>query len=116
VDNLQETIPSEGFRPISEFFLIQIGDVEGYLLLYLFILSLSIITYKLGFARKLPLLKSLIVYIMLMFGCIIIWFFGFKYPMAEVLVISAIVLGVYRYRLHNERKNRDNREGAEGGA
>jgi ABC-type iron transport system FetAB permease component len=113
MDNLPETIPSSGFRPISEFFLIDIGGVEGYWMLYIVITILAMITYKLGFARKLPLLKSLIIYLLLILGCFIIWFFGFKYPMAEVLVICVIVLGIYRFRLHTERKRRGESQGAE---
>jgi len=109
--NLPDTIPSSGYRPISEFFLIEMGDKTGYFLLYLVIVILTIITYKLGFARKLPLLKSIIVYILLVIGCIIIWFFGFKYPMAEVLVICVLVLGIYRFRLYRERKRRNENEG-----
>ncbi|WP_234998388.1 YlaH-like family protein [Salirhabdus sp. Marseille-P4669] len=106
-NNLPDTIPSSGFRPISEYFLIEMGDKTGYFLLYLVIVILTIITYKLGFAKKLPLLKSLVVYILLVIGCFILWFFGFKYPIAEVLVISILVLGIYRFRLHRERKNRE---------
>lgn len=72
---------------------------------YILNLILSVIAYKLGFARELPLLKSIIVYILLALGVIIITFFSLvKFPMTETLIIISVVLGIYRYRLHKERK------------
>ena len=72
---------------------------------YVLNLIFSILAYKLGFARKLPLLKSLIVYIMLALGVFIITLFSIvKYPMTESLIIISAVLGIYRFRLHRERK------------
>ncbi|SDL78247.1 YlaH-like family protein [Sediminibacillus halophilus] len=85
------------------------GDLlVGFLLLYLTIGILLAICYKLGFARKLPLLKSLIVYIFLFIGAFIIAMLGLKLPMAECLVIIALVLGIYRFRLAQDRKRRNN--------
>lgn len=72
---------------------------------YILNLILSVIAYKLGFARELPLLKSAIVYILLAIGVIIITFFSLvKFPMTETLIIISVVLGIYRFRLHKERK------------
>lgn len=74
---------------------------------YILNLILSVIAYKLGFARELPLLKSAIVYTLLAIGVIIITFFSLvKFPMTETLIIISVVLGIYRYRLHKERKAR----------
>ncbi|WP_234400716.1 YlaH-like family protein [Virgibacillus senegalensis] len=85
------------------------GDLlVGFLLLYLTIAILLAISYKLGFARKLPLLKSLIVYIFLFIGAFVIAMLGLKLPMAECLVIIALVLGIYRFRLAQDRKRRNN--------
>ncbi|QDP40048.1 YlaH-like family protein [Radiobacillus deserti] len=78
----------------------------GFFYLYLTITILAIITYKLGFARKLPLLKSIVVYIFLLIGAIVITILGLKLPMAESLFIIAIVLAIYRYRLHRTRQAR----------
>ncbi|MEI3606764.1 YlaH-like family protein [Pseudogracilibacillus sp. SE30717A] len=73
---------------------------------YIVNLILSVIAYKLGFARQLPLLKSIIVYTLLAIGVIVITLFSLvKYPMTETLIIISIVLGIYRFRLHRERKN-----------
>lgn len=74
---------------------------------YILNLILSVIAYKLGFARELPLLKSAIVYILLAIGVIIITFFSLvKFPMTETLIIISVVLGIYRFRLHKERKTK----------
>ncbi|SET86520.1 YlaH-like protein [Salinibacillus kushneri] len=108
----EEIIAGQGFRPITEFLLNQIGGQTGVILLYFSILIFAALTYKLGFARKLPLLKSIIVYILLALGCFILLFFAILLPMLEVLVICSLVLGIYRYRLAQERKRR-NGEGVE---
>lgn len=75
-------------------------------ILYVLNLILLIIAYKLGFARELPLLKSIFVYIILAFGTVIIALFAGigELPTVESLVIVNIVLGIYRLRLYNERK------------
>ena len=71
---------------------------------YVLNLIFAAISYKLGFARDLPLLKSILVYIMLAIGTIILTVFSLvKFPITEVLIIITIVLGIYRFRLHRER-------------
>ncbi|TSB45293.1 YlaH-like family protein [Alkalicoccobacillus porphyridii] len=67
---------------------------------------LGVIVFKLGFAQKLPLLKSIIIYTMLVIGCFFLWTmeFAFGAPIMAVLAISALFLGGYRYRLHLHRK------------
>lgn len=92
------------------FDLIQSNVNEQYELMFwiFYVLNLifSIIAYKLGFARELPLLKSIIVYIMLAIGVYVITIFSmFKMPMTESLVIISAVLGIYRFRLHRERSS-----------
>ena len=69
------------------------------LYLYLTIVVLSIIVYKLGFARKLPLLKSLIIYVLLLIGCVILSVLALQLPIVGALFISAVVLIVYKIRL-----------------
>ncbi|WP_251549004.1 YlaH-like family protein [Neobacillus muris] len=76
----------------------------GMWLLYLTIVALSIIVYKLGFAKKLPLLKSLIIYFFLCLGCTILTFFGIFLPVAEGLVVAAFILIIYKVRLHQSKK------------
>ncbi|HLR42203.1 MAG TPA: YlaH-like family protein [Pseudogracilibacillus sp.] len=92
------------------FDLIQSNVNENYELMFwiFYVLNLifSIIAYKLGFARELPLAKSIIVYIMLAIGVYVITIFSmFKMPMTESLIIISAVLGIYRYRLHRERSS-----------
>lgn len=78
---------------------------------YVLNLIFSIIAYKLGFARELPPLKSLIVYVLLALGVFIIAIFSIlKYPMTESLIIISAVLGVYRFRLYQERSKRKESE------
>lgn len=75
-------------------------------ILYPVNLILIIIAYKLGFARELPILKSVIVYILLAIGNLLLFFFIIfaKLPITESLAIIVLVLGIYRFRLHLERK------------
>lgn len=76
----------------------------GMWLLYLTIVALSIVVYKLGFAKKLPLGKSIIIYIFLGVGCTILTFLGIFLPVAEGLVVAALILIVYKIRLHQSKK------------
>lgn len=90
---------------IFNFYVENFGTNNIFWFFYILNLILSVIAYKLGFARELPLLKSAIVYILLAIGVIIITFFSLvKYPMTETLIIISVVLGIYRFRLHKERK------------
>src|SRR5699024_522721 len=90
-----------------DFYLELFGTKNIFWFFYIVNLILSIIAYKLGFARELPLLKSIIVYILLAIGVIIITFFSLvKFPITETLIIISVVLGIYRFRLHKERESR----------
>ncbi|MCP8970292.1 YlaH-like family protein [Ectobacillus ponti] len=82
----------------------------GMWMLYAAVVVLSIIVYNLGFARKLPVLQTVIVYVLLLAGCTVLTFFAVFLPVAEGLVAAAIVLGIYKLRLHQSKKQR-----AEGG-
>ncbi|WLR52183.1 YlaH-like family protein [Bacillus tianshenii] len=77
---------------------------QGMLFLYFTIFGLSILVYKLGFAKKLPVLKNVIIYSVLAFGCTVLTFLGVFLPVAEGLVIAALVLGVYKLRLKQSQK------------
>ncbi|MDP1417822.1 YlaH-like family protein [Peribacillus simplex] len=72
--------------------------------LYLTVLGLCILVYQLGFAKKLPLLKNVVIYVVMALGCTLLSFFAVFLPMGEALVIASLVLGIYRIRLHNSRK------------
>ncbi|MET3682000.1 hypothetical protein ABID56_000079 [Alkalibacillus flavidus] len=94
------------FAPIERYFLVDIGGDAGFWLLFLAIAVFAIVTYKLGFAKQLPLGKSLIVYALLVVGCFLLIIFAiFSLPIVEVLIIVSAVLGIYRFRLHRERQS-----------
>lgn len=87
-------------------------DVEGthYKFWAFFVVNaiLGIISYKLGFARQLPIIKSIIVYIFLIIGVFVVTIFSIMgLPISESLFIVALVLAIYRFRLHKERKQRN---------
>lgn len=75
---------------------------KGMWLLYVTIVILSIIVYRLGFARELPLLKNVVIYALLVLGCTILTFFAVFLPVAEGLLVAAIVLIIYKWRLRRE--------------
>src|SRR5699024_8169022 len=83
------------------------GTNNMYWIFYALNLIFGIIAYKLGFARKLPLLKSIIVYIMTGNGMVCgTIFYVFKDPINGTINIIFAVLGIYRFRLYQERKKR----------
>ena len=72
---------------------------------YVLNLIFSVIAYKLGFARELPFKKEIFVYIMLAIGVFILTIFNLLgLPITESLIITSLVLAIYRYRLHLTRK------------
>ncbi|MEK3804991.1 YlaH-like family protein [Bacillus sp. FSL H8-0547] len=73
-------------------------------ILYLVILGLSIVVFKLGFAKKLPLLQTIVIYLFLMFGCTVLTFLGAFLPVAEGLIVAALILIIYKIRLHRSKK------------
>ncbi|WEG11713.1 YlaH-like family protein [Pullulanibacillus sp. KACC 23026] len=77
------------------------------IILYLTIVALSIVVYKLGFARKLPPLKSLIIYVLLLFGCIIMTILALQLPIVGALTIAAVVLIIYKLRLYQSKRRDD---------
>ncbi|MBA2874135.1 YlaH-like family protein [Thermaerobacillus caldiproteolyticus] len=83
---------------------------QGMWFLYVTVLILSAIVYRLGFAKKLPLLKNVIIYVLLALGCTILTFFAVFLPVAEGLVVAALVLIIYKVRLHQAKKREANAE------
>lgn len=83
---------------------IENDPVRAFLLLYLIITVLSIIVFKLGFAKKLPPLKSVLIYLFLIIGCMPLTFFGIGLPVAEGLIVAALILIIYKVRLYQSKK------------
>ncbi|MBW8348678.1 YlaH-like family protein [Bacillus sp. IITD106] len=73
-------------------------------LLWLTITGLSILVYKLGFAKKLPILKSAIIYLFLIVGCLFLTFLAIFLPITEGLMVAALILIIYKIRLNREKK------------
>ncbi|WP_442599352.1 YlaH-like family protein [Neobacillus sp. D3-1R] len=86
----------------------------GMWLLYITTIVLSIIVYKLGFAKKLPLGKSIIIYFFLIIGCTILTFLGVFLPVAEGLVVAALILIIYKIRLKQSKKAEAKANSSEG--
>ncbi|CAM3961636.1 YlaH-like family protein [Alkalicoccus chagannorensis] len=91
--------------PMAEF--LGGADAENFLFvffaLFIIINLLSVIVFNLGFARKLPPLKNAIVYSVMFFGNFFLTFLALFMPIAESLVIAAVVLGVYKLQLRRHQ-------------
>ncbi|MBO8176371.1 YlaH-like family protein [Aeribacillus pallidus] len=95
---------SERLSFFASLFRVDEQPETGMWLLYLTIVALCIVVYKLGFAKKLPILKSAIIYLFLIMGCTILTFLAVFLPVAEGLVVAALILIIYKIRLRNEKK------------
>ncbi|KIL47567.1 YlaH-like family protein [Jeotgalibacillus campisalis] len=82
---------------------VDVNPEMGMWLLYITIIALSILVYKLGFAKKLPLLKSAVIYIFLILGCTVLTFLAIFLPIAEGLIIASLILIIYKIRLRREQ-------------
>ncbi|WP_066289574.1 YlaH-like family protein [Bacillus sp. FJAT-29937] len=85
-------------------FKVQENSTLGMWMLYLTIILLCIIVFKLGFAKKLPLAKSAVIYLFLILGCTVLTFFAVFLPITEGLVVAALILIIYKIRLHQSKK------------
>lgn len=95
----------EGFSPSLRFF-IELTDVKTAVWLqYVYIVILTVIVYKLGFAKKLPLLKNIVIYICLLIGCLVMLIFSYALPIAEGLAGAAVLLIIYKIRLNQTKKH-----------
>jgi hypothetical protein len=80
----------------------------GMWLLYITIFLLSVLVYKLGFAKKLPILKSVVIYFFLALGCTLLTFLGVFLPVAEGLLVASLVLIIYKIRLYQSKRENAN--------
>lgn len=78
-------------------------ESAGYVLLAV-IFALSALVYKLGFANKLKLIQSILIYVFLFVGCLILTFLAFFLPIVEGLIVAALILIIYRVRRKFEYK------------
>ncbi|SFJ05584.1 YlaH-like family protein [Thermoflavimicrobium dichotomicum] len=76
-----------------------INELPGYIR-YLIILVLAGIIYQTAFARRLPLLKTIAVYIALAVGCWLLLIFQImRFPIIEAMLITIVLIIVTRLRL-----------------
>lgn len=92
---------------IFDYILDTYGEQHMYWTLYVLNLIFGAIAYKLGFARKLSLTKNIIVYLLLAVGMLVVTVFSiFRLPITESLIITTIVLSIYRFRLYYQREKK----------
>ena len=78
-------------------------EIAGYAT-FIIVFLLSALVYKLGFAKKLSIGKNVVIYTFLLIGCLILTFLALFLPMIEGLIISALILIVYKSRLWREKR------------
>lgn len=78
-------------------------EIAGYVT-FVLVFLLSALVYKLGFAKKLSIGKNIIIYTFLFVGCMVLTFLALYLPMIEGLMISALILIVYKSRLWREKR------------
>ncbi|WP_274309338.1 YlaH-like family protein [Solibacillus daqui] len=78
-------------------------EIAGYVT-FVLVFLLSALVYKLGFAKKLSIGRNIIIYTFLFVGCIVLTFLALYLPMIEGLIISALILIVYKSRLWREKR------------
>ncbi|PYZ93285.1 hypothetical protein CR194_08815 [Salipaludibacillus keqinensis] len=84
--------------------------VMAFWIMYVIINALSILVFNLGFARKLPLLKNVVIYAVMFFGNMFITLLALTLPIIESLFIAALVLGVYKLQLRRHKREEANEE------
>ncbi|MFC5712329.1 YlaH-like family protein [Thalassorhabdus alkalitolerans] len=83
------------------------NPVFGFWALYAAVVITCILVFNLGFARKLPILKNVIVYAALLAGALPLTIFAIGMPIVESLLIAAAVLGTYKIRLRAHKKEQE---------
>jgi len=78
-------------------------DVAGYVLFFI-IFALSVLVYKLGFAKRLPLRQNIVIYLFLFIGCLVLTFLAFFLPIVEGLMVAALILIIYKVRMRLEKR------------
>ncbi|MGD6818400.1 YlaH-like family protein [Metabacillus sp. 84] len=90
--------------PVAKLIYTALNPAAGGWTMLTVVLILSIIVFKLGFAKKLPPLKAALIYLFLFLGCIILTFLAIFLPIAEGLIIASLILIIYKIRLRRHKK------------
>lgn len=79
---------------------------------YIIILIMTAIIFKVAFARKLPILKSIIVYVVLAIGCYLFTIMHIlRFPVMPALAMTLVIIVIARLRMWTiDRKRSDSRE------
>lgn len=96
----------QGFSPSLRFFIELTNVKTGTWLQFITLILLTVIVYKLGFAKKLSFLKNVVIYSCLILGCFVLLILSYALPVVEGLAVAAILLLIYKIRLHQERKHK----------
>ncbi len=91
---------------VFDYVLENYGMDHTFSIFYILNLILVIIAYELGFAKKLPIVKKIFTYLLLLIGVYILTIFStvMRMPSVESLIVINLVLAIYRTRLHFQRK------------
>jgi len=95
----------QGFSPSLRFFIELTNVKTGTWLQFVTLIILTVIVYKLGFAKKLSILKNVVIYTCLVLGCFVLLIFSYGLPIVEGLAVAALILIIYKIRLHQEKKH-----------
>src|SRR5690625_734687 len=80
-------------------FLVENFPDQVFMIFFFLNYLLLILAYKLGFAQKIPVVKSVIIYILLAIGTVVVSLFSgiAELPTVESLVVMLLVLASYRF-------------------
>jgi len=105
--------PSLDVSPIAQW--LGASDPNNFIMafwvMYIIVNALSILVFNLGFARKLPLLKNVVIYGVMFFGNMFMTLFALTLPIIESLFIATLVLGIYKLQLKRHKQETGNEEG-----
>ncbi|WP_114571197.1 YlaH-like family protein [Exiguobacterium flavidum] len=79
----------------------------GFVPLLITTVVLTLVVYKLGFAKELAWWKSLIVYLLLIVLSASLELAFWMMPIPEVLIAMVLILGIYRARMWMVRRERE---------
>lgn len=79
----------------------------GFNALMITVVILTLIVFKLGFAKELAWWKSLIVYLLLAVFSAALTLVFWTWPIPEVLLAMVVILGIYRFRMWMVKRERE---------
>ncbi|WP_046175169.1 YlaH-like family protein [Domibacillus indicus] len=94
----------EHVGPILRALIQQFGVGTAVQMYWAILIVLSILVYNLGFAKKLKLWQNIIVYFSLAIGSLLLLVLSYQLPVVESLMVAALVLGTYKFRLKKHQK------------